>query len=30
MLLKWLADKVSSIRDFRHARYVTDGLEYLI
>jgi RNA polymerase sigma-70 factor, ECF subfamily len=30
MLLQWLADKVSSIRDFRHARYVTDGLEYLI
>ncbi len=30
MLLKWQADKVSSIRDFRHARYVTDGLEYLI
>ena len=30
MLLRWLADKVSSIRDFRHARYVTDGLEYLI
>src|ERR1700682_1577252 len=30
MLLKWLADKVSSVRDFRHARYVTDGLGYLI
>jgi RNA polymerase sigma-70 factor (ECF subfamily) len=30
MLLEWLADKVSSIRDFRHAPYVTDGLEYRI
>jgi RNA polymerase sigma-70 factor (ECF subfamily) len=30
MLLQWLADKVSSIRDFRHAPYVTEGLEYNI
>ena len=30
MLLQWLADKVSSIRDFRHAPYVTEGLEYKI
>jgi RNA polymerase sigma-70 factor (ECF subfamily) len=30
MLLRWSADKVADIRDFRHARYVTDGLEYLI
>jgi RNA polymerase sigma-70 factor (ECF subfamily) len=30
ILLRWSADKVAGIRDFRHARYVTDGLEYLI
>jgi RNA polymerase sigma-70 factor, ECF subfamily len=28
MLLGWTADKVASIRDFRHAAYVADGLEY--
>jgi RNA polymerase sigma-70 factor, ECF subfamily len=28
MLLGWSADKVATIRDFRHARYVVDGLEY--
>jgi RNA polymerase sigma-70 factor (ECF subfamily) len=28
MLLDWSADKVASIRDFRHAPYVVDGLEY--
>jgi RNA polymerase sigma-70 factor, ECF subfamily len=28
MLLGWSADKVASIRDFRHARYVVDGLDY--
>jgi RNA polymerase sigma-70 factor, ECF subfamily len=27
MLLQWSADKVATIRDFRHARYVTDGAE---
>jgi RNA polymerase sigma-70 factor (ECF subfamily) len=30
MLLQWSADKVATIRDFRHARYVIDGAEYLI
>ena len=30
MLLQWSADKVATIRDFRHAPYITDGLEYLI
>ena len=30
MLLQWSADKVSAIRDFRHAAYVIDGAEYLI
>jgi RNA polymerase sigma-70 factor, ECF subfamily len=28
MLLGWAADKVATIRDFRHAPYVVDGLEY--
>ena len=28
MLLGWSADKVTTIRDFRHAPYVADGLEY--
>lgn len=28
MLLDWTADKVAAIRDFRHAPYVVDGLEY--
>jgi RNA polymerase sigma-70 factor (ECF subfamily) len=30
MLLQWSADKVATIRDFRHARYISDGAEYLI
>jgi RNA polymerase sigma-70 factor (ECF subfamily) len=30
MLLQWSADKVATIRDFRHAGYVIDGAEYLI
>jgi RNA polymerase sigma-70 factor (ECF subfamily) len=30
MLLQWSADKVATIRDFRHARYVIDGAEYLV
>jgi RNA polymerase sigma-70 factor (ECF subfamily) len=30
MLLQWSADKVASIRDFRHAPYVIDGAEYLV
>jgi RNA polymerase sigma-70 factor (ECF subfamily) len=30
MLLQWSADKVATIRDFRHASYVIDGTEYLI
>jgi RNA polymerase sigma-70 factor (ECF subfamily) len=29
MLLDWSAGKVAAIRDFRHARYVIDGAEYL-
>ncbi len=28
VLLGWTADKVATIRDFRHAPYVVDGLEY--
>jgi RNA polymerase sigma-70 factor (ECF subfamily) len=28
MLLGWTADKVATIRDFRHAPYVTEALEY--
>jgi RNA polymerase sigma-70 factor, ECF subfamily len=28
MLLQWSADKVATIRDFRHADYVIDGAEY--
>jgi RNA polymerase sigma-70 factor (ECF subfamily) len=28
MLIDWAAGKVSTIRDFRHAAYVVDGLEY--
>ena len=28
VLLGWNADKVATIRDFRHAPYVVDGLEY--
>src|SRR5882757_2576384 len=30
MLLNWQADKVATIRDFRHAPYIIDGAEYLI
>jgi RNA polymerase sigma-70 factor (ECF subfamily) len=30
MLLDWHADKVATIRDFRHAPYVIDGAEYKI
>src|SRR6478735_2802816 len=30
MLLNWSADKVATIRDFRHAPYIIDGAEYLI
>jgi RNA polymerase sigma-70 factor (ECF subfamily) len=30
MLLQWSADKVTTIRDFRHAPYVIDGAEVLI
>ena len=30
VLLQWSADKIAGIRDFRHARYITDGAEYLI
>lgn len=30
MLLNWSADKVATIRDFRHAAYIIDGAEYLI
>jgi RNA polymerase sigma-70 factor (ECF subfamily) len=30
MLLQWSADKVAAIRDFRHASYVTDDVEFLV
>jgi RNA polymerase sigma-70 factor (ECF subfamily) len=30
VLLQWSADKVATIRDFRHAPYVIDGAEYMI
>jgi RNA polymerase sigma-70 factor (ECF subfamily) len=30
MLLHWSADKVATIRDFRHAPYIIDGAEYRI
>jgi RNA polymerase sigma-70 factor (ECF subfamily) len=30
MLLDWSADKVATIRDFRHAAYVIDGAEYAV
>ena len=30
MLLNWSADKVATIRDFRHAPYIIEGAEYLI
>jgi RNA polymerase sigma-70 factor (ECF subfamily) len=30
VLLQWSADKVATIRDFRHAPYIIDGADYLI
>jgi RNA polymerase sigma-70 factor (ECF subfamily) len=30
MLLQWSADKVATIRDFRHASYVTEDVEFLL
>src|SRR4051812_21334671 len=30
VLLDWQADKVASIRDFRHAPYIIDGAEYQV
>jgi RNA polymerase sigma-70 factor, ECF subfamily len=30
VLLDWQADRVTSIRDFRYAPYVTDGAEFLV
>jgi RNA polymerase sigma-70 factor, ECF subfamily len=30
MLLNWRADKVATIRDFRHAPYIIDDAEYLV
>jgi RNA polymerase sigma-70 factor (ECF subfamily) len=30
MLLQWSADKVATIRDFRHACYVVDDVEFLV
>jgi RNA polymerase sigma-70 factor, ECF subfamily len=30
MLLSWQADKVATIRDFRHAAYVIEGADYLV
>jgi RNA polymerase sigma-70 factor (ECF subfamily) len=30
MLVDWQADKVATIRDFRHAAYVIDGAEYQV
>jgi RNA polymerase sigma-70 factor (ECF subfamily) len=30
MLLQWSDDKVATIRDFRHASYVTDDVEFLV
>ena len=30
MLLNWSADKVATIRDFRHVAYVIDGAEYQV
>jgi RNA polymerase sigma-70 factor (ECF subfamily) len=30
MLLQWSADKIATIRDFRHARYIIEGAEYLV
>ena len=30
MLVNWQADKVATIRDFRHAAYVIEGADYFI
>ncbi len=30
MLLQWSADKVATIRDFRHASYAAEGVEFLV
>jgi RNA polymerase sigma-70 factor (ECF subfamily) len=30
MLLQWSADKVATIRDFRHAPYIIEGADYVI
>ena len=30
ILLQWSADKVATIRDFRHASYVADGVEFSV
>ncbi len=30
MLLDWQDGKVAVIRDFRHARYVMEGADYLV
>jgi RNA polymerase sigma-70 factor (ECF subfamily) len=30
VLLQWSADKVATIRDFRHAPYIIDGAEYRV
>ena len=30
MLMNWSADKVATIRDFRHAPYVIESAEYVI
>jgi RNA polymerase sigma-70 factor (ECF subfamily) len=30
VLLGWSADKVATIRDFRHAAYAIDGAEYSV
>jgi RNA polymerase sigma-70 factor (ECF subfamily) len=30
MLLQWEGDKIAAIRDFRHASYVADGVEFLV
>jgi RNA polymerase sigma-70 factor (ECF subfamily) len=30
MLLNWSADKVATIRDFRHVPYIIEGAEYLV
>jgi RNA polymerase sigma-70 factor, ECF subfamily len=30
MLVNWRADKIATIRDFRHAPYIIEGAEYLV